>query len=214
MTQKNTNTSCVWDDFSQRYALTHQQLDAFKHYCDLLITMNAQFNLTAITDVSRIVADHFEDSLAVTRFFDFSTVKMLSDIGSGAGFPGLVLKIMYPHIPVVLIEVSKKKGEFLATVAAALELSNVTISELDWRTFVRKTDYPIDLFCARASLQPEEFIRIFKPESPYKQAHLIYWASRHWKPSSLVVPFIERQESYTVDGKMRSYIVFSPKKEL
>ncbi len=209
MPLNNTDTSTIWNDFHLRYNLTIDQLNAFKRYCDLLITMNAQFNLTAITDVSRIVADHFEDSLAINGFFDLSLVGMLADIGSGAGFPGLALKIMYPSLPVVLIEVSKKKGEFLSLVADTLGLTDVIISDLDWRTFLRKTDYPIDLFCARASLQPEELVRVFKADSPYNEAHLIYWASRHWIPSPLVAPFIERQESYSIEEKQRHLIVFS-----
>ncbi|MBA3751609.1 16S rRNA (guanine(527)-N(7))-methyltransferase RsmG [Candidatus Dependentiae bacterium] len=211
MILQNTLEDPVWDDFYKRYNLTPGQLQAFKYYCHLLVTMNAQFNLTAITDVSRIVTDHFEDSLAIRDFIDINAMTGIADIGSGAGFPGLPLKIMHPQVPLVLIEVSAKKREFLASIVNSLGLSDVIISDLDWRTFLRKTDYEIDLFCARASLQPEELIRIFKPESPYKNAHLIYWASRFWSPSRLLVPFVERQESYKVGEKQRSFIFFSVK---
>lgn len=209
MTINNAESISIWNDFSKNYTLSLEQLESFKRYADLLITANAQFNLTAITSVSRIVADHFKDSLSLKEFIDLSKLRMFADIGSGAGFPGLPLKILFPHIPVVLIEVIKKKRDFLAYVVEDLGLTDVIISELDWRTFLRKTDYPIDLFCARASLQAEELIRLFKPESSYKDATLVYWASRHWTPSSLVAPFIEREEQYTIEGKSRLYVFFS-----
>lgn len=211
MLLKNENDASLWADFSTHYNLTPEQLDLFKRYCALLLTMNAQFNLTAITNVSRIVADHFEDSLAVKDSYDFSHVGMFADIGSGGGFPGLPLKIIYPDISLMLIEVSAKKRDFLALVAEKLGLSGVFISDLDWRTFLRKTDYPIDLFCARASLQPEELVRMFKPDSPYKEASLLYWASRHWEPSSVVAPFVQQKRCYLIEEKQRCSILFSKK---
>ena len=87
-----------------------------------------------------------------------------------------------------------------------LGLKNVHVIDQDWRTFLRKTHYPIDLFCARASLAPEELIRIFKPSCPYNGAALIYWASTSWQADAQVAPFVEKEVPYTVGNKKRKFV--------
>jgi 16S rRNA (guanine527-N7)-methyltransferase len=198
----------LWQNFFERQALMPQQQEQFLKYYSLLLASNDIHNLTAITNLSSILADHFEDSLALRLFYDCKTISMLSDIGTGAGFPSIPLKIVFPHLGVVALEVNHKKREFLQTVIQELQLDNVVVSELDWRTFLRKTDYPIDLFCARASLQPEELLRVFKPSSPYKDAQLVYWASQHWISEERIASFITREESYIVGSKKRKLVFF------
>jgi 16S rRNA G527 N7-methylase RsmG len=109
----------------------------------------------------------------------------------------------------MLIEVNHKKIEFLSTVIQELGLENVTISDLDWRTFLRTTNDSIDLFLARASLHTDELVRLFKPSSPYKEAQLIYWASKDWEPGKKDAPFVKKEYSYTLGNKKRRYILFS-----
>lgn len=191
-----------------KYALTDELIIKFERYLEYLIEWNEKFNLTAITDPDAICMSHFDDSLALMHHLDLNTVHCMSDVGTGAGFPGIPLKILFPHITTILIEVNNKKRTFLEHIIKELALENVIIYPYDWRTFLRTTNYPIDYFFARASLQPEELIRIFKPTSPYKTATLIYWASDQWIPQKSTSPYITQEIHYTVDTIRRKFIFF------
>ncbi len=213
--QFSQDEESLWRSFALKYRLTHEQESLFKRYYELLVATNDLHNLTAITDVESVIAYHFDDSLVLGNFFDLSHITMLADVGTGAGFPGIPLKIAHPHLEIVLIEVNHKKIEFLEHIIDEFSLKGVMVVDLDWRTFLRKTNYGIDLFCARASVQSEELLRVFKPSSPYKQAQLIYWASRHWKASEMEQPFMVKEEDYTVGSKKRKLVFFSfPKAEV
>ena len=202
------NTDLLWTEFSNYYHLSDEQVKQFKQFYAMLKATNDIHNLTAIMDLRKVVPDHFKDSLALGQAIDLAKVSSIADIGSGGGFPGIPLKILYPHLKLFLIEVNHKKVEFLHEVIEALGLQDCIVSDIDWRNFLRKTDYSIELFCARASLQTEELIRLFKPASPYNKAKLIYWASRHWEPLPRVVPFIKKEVEYFVNKKERRLIFF------
>lgn len=204
----------LWEEFFSRQQLTSVQQDQFKEYYVRLVATNKLHNITAITDLAQVITDHFEDSLALSKFLDCSVLKGLCDIGSGAGFPGLALKIRYPELPLVLIEVNAKKRAFMQELVTLFHFNDVHILELDWRTFLRHTEYELDMFCARASVQPEELIRVFKPVSPYRSAQLVYWASHSWQPSDLVRSYIADTFDYTVGVKQRKLVLFqSPERK-
>ncbi len=97
-----------------------------RRYVDLLAEWNRYFNLTAIEDPAEVVTKHILDSLTVAGVIDLSGVRTVIDVGTGAGFPGLVLKIAYPHLRVVLLDALNKRLRFLERVAQALELDGVT----------------------------------------------------------------------------------------
>jgi 16S rRNA (guanine(527)-N(7))-methyltransferase RsmG len=202
----------VWNEFFSRQHLTEAQQLQFRDYYTLLIETNRMHNITAITDLPRVINDHFEDSLALRELFDCSKLKGLGDIGTGAGFPALPLKIVYPDLPLFLLEVQAKKRAFLRQLCDYFHFSSVTISELDWRTFLRQTNFEIDLFCARASLQPEELVRAFMSSSPYKHSQVVYWASQGWIPSDQVEPYVDRTVSYSVGAKQRKLILLASSK--
>jgi 16S rRNA (guanine(527)-N(7))-methyltransferase RsmG len=206
--EKQKNHEKLWNQFQERYTLTDTQILQFKHYYAQLVSTNDIHNITAITNLKAVINYHFEDSLMLGQFFDLSSCVGLADVGTGGGFPGIVLKICYPQLPVVLIEVSHKKRVFLQEITDLLEITHITMSNLDWRTFLRKTNYTLDIFCARASLQPQELLRMFKPSSPYKDALLVYWASRHWLPDTQTAPFITREQDYKVGNKQRKLVFF------
>lgn len=195
-----------WQQFVADHNLTQEQAQQFAQYMDLLREASQKMSLTTITKPENIVAHHFQDSLALGQFVDMSKVKGLCDVGAGGGFPGIPLKIMYPHIKLVLIEVNQKKIRFLRKVLQELGLKKSEVYPFDWRTFLRNTEYEIDLFCARASLQPQELLRMFKPGSPYKHAQLIYWASDLWESPERVAPFVQRQEPYKIKRKKRKLV--------
>jgi 16S rRNA (guanine(527)-N(7))-methyltransferase RsmG len=206
----------AWRLFVTANRLNEGQAKQFERYLELLLEWNQLFNITAITDPQRILDDHFTDSLALINVSGMTEITGLVDVGSGGGFPGIPLKIMLPHILVVLVEVNSKKRTFLQEIVKQLALENVIISELDWRTFIIKTDYPVDVVCARASLRPDELIRMFGPSSHYQNAQLVYWASSSWSDDQGVLKnFKSYEQRYTSgDGarpKERKLVVVYPR---
>lgn len=196
----------VWGQFQAAEHLSDEQIAKFQQYETYLSGQNELFNLTAILELTGIVRNHFQDSLMLRNFVDFSKIEMICDIGAGPGFPSLPLKIMFPHLKVVLIEVTHKKQQFLKDVADMLGLTDVTVVGDDWRTFVRTTEYPIDLFVTRAALEDLELVRMFKPASPYRSTPLVYWASEQWQPHQRATEFVKRVESYKVGSKHRKFV--------
>lgn len=191
----------------ESFGLTSLMQKQFAQYADLLIEANKNFNLTAIIDKEEVYAYHFYDSLMLAKVLDMHTIKAFADIGAGGGFPSIPLKIVYPHLATHCIEVNLKKAEFLQHIAQTLELQEVNIHTLDWRTFLRTTHEPIPLFVARASLQVDELIRMFQPSSPYRLSKLVYWASDHWKPTAKEKPYIHTIYPYMVHNKARKLVV-------
>jgi 16S rRNA (guanine527-N7)-methyltransferase len=196
----------VWSDFQELEKLTDQQVELFKMYERYLSKCNEEFNLTAIKDLSGIVRQHFQDSLALSKFVDLSTIKTICDIGTGAGFPAIPLKILFPHLRVILIEVTKKKVQFLTDLVNLLELSNVEVCELDWRTFLRKTEFEIDLFVTRAAIDELELARAFKPACFYNKSTIVYWATQEWESHPKVHNLVKRTESYKLGHKHRKLV--------
>lgn len=197
----------VWADFKDQEQVSDEVLAQFQKYASFLIQKNKEFNLTAITDLSGIVRQHFSDSLALRKFVDLSKVSVIADIGSGAGFPGIPLKIMFPHLTLVLIEVKRKKQQFLHDVANLLELDDVYVNEYDWRTFLRKTEIDdIDLFVTKAALHVDELSRMFKPGCRYKDKMIAYWASQDWEPEKKEAQFVRRVDEYKLARKPRKIV--------
>jgi 16S rRNA (guanine527-N7)-methyltransferase len=198
----------VWQQFAQRYQLKPDQLMQYQRYYELLSAANKEYDLTAITDFSATIAYHFADSLEIGNCLDLINMNCLIDVGTGAGFPGLALKIRYPHLNIILIEVLHKRINFLQSVIDDLQLTNISIYTNDWRTFLRKATYPADLITSRASLHPDELLRMFQPSSPYKKALLAYWASQEWQANSKEAGHILKTCEYQVKDRTRKYVIF------
>ena len=92
--------------------INNQQLEQLEKYYEILVTENKKYNLTAITNKEDVYLKHFYDSLTITKIIKLDS-QSLCDIGTGAGFPGIVLKIMFPNLKVTLIESNGKKCNFL-----------------------------------------------------------------------------------------------------
>lgn len=109
--------------------LTEQQTRQFEQYFDLLVARNEQVNLTAITEKKDVYLKHFYDSLTVLFYEKNLNVpgKTLIDIGTGAGFPSLPLKIMLPELKITMVDSLQKRVNFLQDVVTELGLSHVEI---------------------------------------------------------------------------------------
>lgn len=132
--------------------LTEDQLNKFKKYADFLLEYNKTTNLTAIRDIEGVYLKHFYDSLLVldNNIVDFSEVESLIDIGTGAGFPGVVIKIMFPNIKVTLLDSNNKKTTFLKEIINVLGLDNVTIINDRAENYVKEHRQEYDISIARA----------------------------------------------------------------
>lgn len=111
-------------------------------------------NLTGITDFQEVLQKHFEDSLALVRGVDLSAVTSVMDVGTGAGFPGLPLKIAFPHLKIVLLDSLGKRVKFLNHVIEELQLDNITA--IPWKS--RR-------FCERSRIQGAVRSGCFKSSS-------------------------------------------------
>lgn len=208
---KSEQEKRVWGSFVGRFSLTEKQQEQFLSYLSFLVEENKKFNITAITDFSGIVNDHFTDSLALSEHFDLKHSHLFVDVGTGGGLPGIPLKILFPHLKVVLIEVNQKKADFLEQVAIRLGLQDVEVCDQDWRSFVRGYDKAPDIVVSRASLAVEELLRMFKPSSLLKDATLVYWASKYWNATVQEASFLEKEVEYYVEHKLRRLIFFKAK---
>jgi len=108
-------------------SLSRRQLEAFAWYASELVAWNERFNLTAITDPAEIEVKHFLDSLSCLLALKPRSGDRMVDVGSGAGFPGLPLKIVIPSLQVTLVEATGKKAEFCRHVVEGLALESVTV---------------------------------------------------------------------------------------
>lgn len=106
--------------------LSDQQMSQFDRYFTLLVEWNEKINLTAITAKDEVYEKHFFDSLSASFFFDFSKVQTVIDIGAGAGFPSLPIKIVHPHLQVTIVDSLNKRITFLQHLAKELGLEGIT----------------------------------------------------------------------------------------
>ncbi len=104
---------------------TEDQLEKLNKFYNLLIEWNKKINLTRIVDEKDVYLKHFYDSLTITKEVDLSKVNTLCDVGTGAGFPGIVLKIMYPNLQVTLIDSLQKRVNYLNEIIKVLELTDI-----------------------------------------------------------------------------------------
>jgi len=106
-------------------SLTEMQLKQFIQFYELLTEWNQVMNLTAITEYEDVIKKHFVDSLSLVRAYDVLCPASVIDVGTGAGFPGLALKIAFPNLKITLLDSLQKRIQFLDTVIENLKLSDI-----------------------------------------------------------------------------------------
>lgn len=139
--------------------LTTKAGNNLERYYDLLIEANKTTNLTRITDKEDVYLKHFYDSLTIIKAVDLNKELLIADIGTGAGFPGLVLKILFPSLKITLLDSLNKRIEFLDRVIKELDLKDIKtvhsrIEDYKEETFdivvsraVAKTNILLELSC-------------------------------------------------------------------
>lgn len=105
--------------------LTEQQLEQFKTYYEMLIEKNKVMNLTAITEKDEVIDKHFIDSISLNKAVDTTKPLKILDLGTGAGFPGIPLKIAYPNLTITLLDSLNKRIKFLQEVIEELGLQEI-----------------------------------------------------------------------------------------
>ncbi|MCR2805307.1 16S rRNA (guanine(527)-N(7))-methyltransferase RsmG [Paenibacillus soyae] len=105
--------------------LSPRQLEQFEAYYTMLVDWNERMNLTGITEREAVYEKHFYDSVSLSFFVDLAQIQTLADIGSGAGFPSIPLKICYPHLNVVIVDSLNKRIGFLKALVEGLGLTGV-----------------------------------------------------------------------------------------
>lgn len=122
----------------------------FRAYYDFLIEYNKKTNLTRITDEREAKFKHFHDSLLLTRSIDFSRIRSMCDMGSGAGFPGIPIKLVFPHVNLTLIDSLGKRVRFLNLLKEHLDLERVDVVSGRVEDVAKKRQNAFDLVTARA----------------------------------------------------------------
>lgn len=130
--------------------LTNNQLEQLEKYYEMLVEYNKVMNLTGITDHDQVFLKHFYDSLTLSKIIDLTQEETLCDIGTGAGFPGLVIKICFPNLKVVLLDSLNKRTKFLSDVINELKLDNIEVVHTRAEEYALKNRNKFDVTTARA----------------------------------------------------------------
>ena len=132
--------------------LTDEQASQFKEYYEMLIETNKVMNLTAVTEFEDVVRKHFIDSIMIKGKLSVEKIRTVVDIGTGAGFPGIPLKIVYPHISLTLVDSLGKRVRFLQDVVDRLNLTDTVAVHSRSEDLARNKKYrdKFELCTARA----------------------------------------------------------------
>ncbi len=134
--------------------LTEEQLELLNQFYHLLINWNEKINLTRITEEKDVYLKHFYDSLTIVKVVDLNKKETLCDVGTGAGFPGIVLKIAFPHLKITLLDSLNKRVIYLNEIIKELNLENIKAIH------TRGEDYneTFDVVTARAVANIEKLV--------------------------------------------------------
>lgn len=145
------------EEFQQRLleqgiALSEKQMQQFEQYYELLVSWNEKMNLTAITEKKEVYLKHFYDSITLAFAVDFKRNARLCDVGSGAGFPSIPLKIVFPELQVTIVDSLNKRITFLTHLVETLQLTDVSLYHDRAETFAQSKEQraTFDYVTARA----------------------------------------------------------------
>lgn len=122
-------------------SLSPRQLEQYEDYYRTLVEWNEKMNLTAITEKDAVYLKHFFDSISATFYFDFTKPIHICDVGAGAGFPSIPIKIAFPHLKITIVDSLNKRISFLEYLAKELKLENVHFIHDRAETFGQKAEH-------------------------------------------------------------------------
>ena len=133
---------------------TEKQLDQLNQFYKLLIEWNQKLNLTRILTEEEVYLKHFYDSLTIAKVVNLNQIHTLCDVGTGAGFPGIVLKIMFPHLKITLLDALQKRVNYLNEIINQLNLNQIVALH------IRGEDYSetFDIVTSRAVANIEKLV--------------------------------------------------------
>ena len=130
--------------------LTSQQLEKLNQFYELLISWNQKMNLTRIIEKEDVYLKHFYDSLTLSKVIDLNQDLTLCDVGSGAGFPGIVLKICFPNLKITLLDSLQKRVNYLNEIIKELDLKNIEAIHTRAEDYAKQNREKFDIVTARA----------------------------------------------------------------
>lgn len=130
--------------------LISQQLDKLNQFYELLISWNKKMNLTRIIEKEDVYLKHFYDSLTLSKVIDLNQDLTICDVGSGAGFPGIVLKICFPNLKITLLDSLQKRVNYLNEIIKELDLKNIEAIHTRAEDYAKQNREKFDIVIARA----------------------------------------------------------------
>ena len=130
--------------------ITKEQLEKLDKFYNLLVDWNNKINLTTITKEEDVYLKHFYDSLTLIKAIDLTKDLKICDVGSGAGFPGIVLKIVFPNLNITLIDSLQKRVNYLNDIIKKLNLINIKALHARMEEFSKENEEQFDIITARA----------------------------------------------------------------
>lgn len=202
---------------------SEEQIEQFLIFYEMLVEKNKVMNLTAITEFDDVVEKHFLDSLSLCHYIDLNQSMYVLDLGTGAGFPGIPLKIMFPKLKLVLMDSLNKRVMFLQEVIEKLNLSDISAVHGRAEEMARNQKYreQFDLCVSRAvanlSSLSEYCIPFVKPGGKfvaYKSGEIEEEVKQAEKSVSVLGGKTEKLEKFTLVGTelSRSFVQIEKKK--
>lgn len=201
--------------------ISDTQMNQFLTYYDILVEKNKVMNLTAITEFSQVVEKHFLDSLELAAFVSFKEKKSVIDVGTGAGFPGIPLKILFPDIKTVLLDSLNKRVGFLKEVVETLGLKNVETLHGRAEDYGRMDEYRerFDFCVSRAVANLSSlseyclpFVRVGGYFVPYKSGSIEEEIKMGRKAVFLLGGTVEKVEQFSLGEAERSLVFVKKEK--
>lgn len=143
--------------------ITEKKINQLEKYYEMLIEYNKVMNLTGITEKKEVYLKHFYDSLTIAKIIDLKKEENLCDIGTGAGFPGIVLKIFYPNLNITLVDSLNKRINFLNEVIKELKLEKIETIHTRMEEYAKNNIEQYDVVTARAVAQMYFLLEVAVP---------------------------------------------------
>ena len=192
--------------------LSNLQEEQFEKYFEVLIETNKVLNLTAITEENEVILKHFLDSVLPHRYFDENSTVV--DVGSGAGFPAIPLKIIRPDLNVCMVDSLNKRVNFLNNVVNLLNFENITAIHSRAEDFAKENREKFDIAIARAVAELNTLVEYLLPLVKiggiaviYKSTKLNDELKKSQKAIEILGGKVEKIENFAIEGIERNILI-------